>query len=252
MKIRQGASVFMATFLMCAALGGCAAGGKKTNTVTVSFSEKDATSVQNLKKFDYFTSDWAWSGYTPASFDNEMLTVLPALAELNSSNMRIALGIGKGYNGIGANTGANGGDGSSDGEYIPALTLMEGLKGVKVQPYISISYIPEYAAPSGTWKSVPDDFGKYETFSRNVVTTMERNGVHAIYEILNEPDHVFFSGDWVDYTDTYIAGAKGVRSADPDAQVAGMSAARRHKAYPRSERGGEEHHRPRLLHRAYL
>ncbi|MGN1099979.1 MAG: hypothetical protein ACI4S9_06505, partial [Christensenellales bacterium] len=46
------------------------------------------------------------------------------------------------------------------------------------------------------------------------------------HEIWNEPDYgVFFNGSWLDYIDMYIYGARGIRNANPDALVGGVSAA---------------------------
>lgn len=59
------------------------------------------------------------------------------------------------------------------------------------------------------------------------------------YELWNEPDfgNNYFDGTWEDYIDTYIAGASGIRAADPDAFIQGMSASWIHKIVAEKEDG---------------
>lgn len=206
----------------CISLAACGDGAEE---ITVSFKQKDASEVLNLKKFNLFTSDWTWSGNAPGTFDEDMLTVIPAMNEAKSENLRFAMGMGTGYNGIGHYVGYNGREGLTDSEYMPILKLLDGLKSAEIQPYVSIAYAPDCTLDSGQWKSVPNA-EKWRKFNVNLANVLGRHGVNAIYEILNEPDNTqFFNGSWEDYTDTYIAGYRGIKSVHPDAVVAGMSAA---------------------------
>lgn len=210
--------------LMCLPVAACGGEQMDKKTFTVSFAEKSGVSAQNLKKFDLFTSDWTWAGTTPGSFDEEMLTVVPAMEELMSENMRIGMGIGTEYRSIGYEIGRLT-DGSTDEEYSAVFKLLSALEEHNVQPYLSICYGPDFSRVSGNWKNMPDA-AKYETFTKNLTDAVRRNGYNAIYEVWNEPDNsAFFAGDWEDYTDTYIAGAKGIRASDPEAMLVGMSAA---------------------------
>ncbi len=216
-------AIFLAV-LFCVPLVACGGGSVKKEEFTVSFAQKSGTLPQNVKKFDMFTSDWTWAGTSPGAFDEEMLTVVPAIEDVMSENLRIGMGIGTEYKSIGYEIGRLT-DGSTDAEYASVFKLLTALEQNHVQPYLSICYGPDYSRVNGNWKNTPDS-EKYETFVRNLVQTVERNGYNAVYEIWNEPDNsAFFTGDWEDYTETYLAGARGVRAADPDAFLVGMSAA---------------------------
>lgn len=222
MKKVLAAAVTAVMAFSCIPLAAC---GGADETVTVSFKQKDASEVLNLKKFNLFTSDWTWSGNMPGSFDEDMLSVIPAMNEAKSDNLRFTLGMGTGYNGIGHYVGYNGAEGLTDREYSPVLKLLEGIGKADVQPYLSVAYAPDCTLDSGNWKSVPNA-EKWQNFQQNLASVMKRHDVNAIYEILNEPDNAqFFNGTWADYTNAYIAGYKGVKSVQPDAVVAGMSAA---------------------------
>ena len=192
--------------------------------IIISFAEKDGKSVQNLKKMDLFTSDWTWVGSAPGTIDEDILSIVPAMKDLNTESHRFGMGIGTGYNSLGYYIGHES-DGSSEAEYASTFRLIDSFAENGIQPYFAIAYCPDYARTAATWKSVPDP-EKYEEFCRNLVGVMKNRGVNGIYEIGNEPDNAqFFSGDWLDYIETYIAGYKGVKSADPSAIIAGMSAA---------------------------
>ena len=216
-------SIMLTAIFALGCFSGC---GKKTTSekITVSFAEKDGKSVQNLKKIDLFTSDWTWVGTAPGTIDEDILSIVPAMKDLNTESHRFGMGIGTGYNSLGYYIGHES-DGSDEREYSSTLRLVNEFKKNDVQPYFAICYCPDYARVQGTWKSVPDAT-KYETFCRNLVNVMKNNDINGIYEIGNEPDNAqFFSGDWADYVKTYIAGSKGVRAADEDAVLVGMSAA---------------------------
>jgi len=196
-----------------------------TTKIDISFKEFDTTGVPNLKKFDYFTSDWTWSGSSAGTLDEKMFTVVPALNECKSQTLRTCFGMGEGYKGIGYNIGRNGKTGLTDAEYGPVLPVMKELEKNYVQPYMSVSYSPNCVINSGSWKSAPDPV-KYKTFMSNVETVMERNGLNPVLEIYNEPDNSqFFSGKWSDYCDTYSAGYKGIKEVNKDRVVVGGSVA---------------------------
>ena len=87
--------------LMCAslaipAIAGCA---QSPQTVSVDFGTKDGAAVQNLKKFDNFTSTWAWVGEEPGTTDPNTLRMIPALDEIKAENLRFDLFMG--YHGLG-------------------------------------------------------------------------------------------------------------------------------------------------------
>lgn len=198
--------------------------GTVNEKISVSFAEKDGKSVQNLKKLDLFTSDWTWVGSAPGTIDEDILSIVPAMKDLNTESHRFGMGIGTGYNSLGYYIGHES-NGSSETEYASTFKLLDAFAESDIQPYFAICYCPDYARTQSTWKGVPDA-EKYEEFCRNLVTVMKNRGINGIYEIGNEPDNAqFFNGDWQDYINTYLAGYKGVKAADPSAVVAGMSAA---------------------------
>lgn len=194
--------------------------------IEISFKEKDPYGVQNLKKFDFFSSDWSWSGNKPGSLDRDMLTVMAALNDANSQTIRTTMGLGETYKGIGYYIGKNGNVGLTDEEYGPVLDVLQAIEKNNVQPYLSISYSPECVlGEGGWWKSAPD-VTKFGEFSQNVEKVMQRHDINAILEILNEPDNAqFFIGSFEDYTNTYISAYNGIKAINPDRVVVGPSLA---------------------------
>ncbi len=214
-------TVFLSACLLLPAVCGCAS---QTKTVDVDFGVKDGMAVQNLKKFDNFTSTWAWVGEQTGTTDPNTLNMVPALDEIKAESLRFDLFMG--YTGLGYEIG-RGSDkkGDTDAEYAQTMQLIDMLTKNNVAPYVEYFAAPEYCAAN--WKKV-DDYAKWEELCRNMAAYFKNKGIRlSAHEIWNEPDFngAFFSGDWVDYINTYIAAAKGIRAADPDALVVGMSAA---------------------------
>lgn len=222
-KIKQKAvSLLMGISLVLPAIAGCAPSGKAAN-VEVDFGTKDGQFVQNLKKFDNFTSTWAWVGEQTGTTDAKILNTTPALDEIKAENLRFDLFMG--YNGLGYEIGRGGKDGSSPEEYVQTMQVVEKLKENHVNPYVTYFAAPEYCGTN--WKRV-DDYAKWEELCKNIATYFKDSGVRlGAHEVWNEPDFnsSFFAGDWVDYIDTYLAGAKGIRAGNPDATLVGMSVA---------------------------
>lgn len=192
--------------------------------VEVNFGVKDGLAVQNLKKFDNFTSTWAWVGTQTGTTDPNTLKMVPALSEIKAENLRFDLFMG--YTGLGYEIG-RGPDknATTDAEFAQTMQLVDKLTENNVVPYVEYFAAPEYCGAN--WKKV-DDYEKWEELCRNIAAYFKAKDIRlAAHEVWNEPDFngSFFSGDWVDYIDTYIAATKGIRSANPDAVVVGMSAA---------------------------
>lgn len=214
---------FMLICAMCVPVFAC--GGKGAEQV--SFAVKDGTGVQNIKKFDNFTSTWPWVGETPGSVDNRSLSTVPALTDIKAESLRFDLFMG--FTGLGYNIGKGANSGTTDAEYSQVSQLLTKLKDAKVNPYISYFANADFskAAKTDSWKAVPDPVN-WEQLCYNIASKMDEMGVRlGGHEIWNEPDFgsEFFNGTWVDYVKTYIAGAKGVRRANPDATVGAMAAA---------------------------
>ncbi|MGN1100323.1 MAG: hypothetical protein ACI4S9_08235 [Christensenellales bacterium] len=212
--------------LMLLSFGAC----KADREVVMDFGTKDGLAVQNLKKFDSFTSTWAWTGTETGTCDSEIFSVIPALDEIKAESLRFDLFMG--YTGLGYAIGRNGADGSSEAEYRQVMELVSRLKDVQVNPYIVYFASPEYVT-DGNWKSVPDP-EKWETLCYNIANYFKEQGIRISgNEIWNEPDFngSFFSGDWIDYINTYIAGYKGIKAANSDASVVGMSVAYAHDRF---------------------
>lgn len=163
-------------------------------------------------------------GTQTGTTDPNTLKMVPALSEIKAENLRFDLFMG--YTGLGYEIG-RGPDknATTDAEFAQTMQLVDKLTENNVVPYVEYFAAPEYCGAN--WKKV-DDYEKWEELCRNIAAYFKAKDIRlAAHEVWNEPDFngSFFSGDWVDYIDTYIAATKGIRSANPDAVVVGMSAA---------------------------
>ena len=213
-------SMLMCASLAIPAIAGCA---QSPQTVSVDFGTKDGAAVQNLKKFDNFTSTWAWVGEEPGTTDPNTLRMIPALDEIKAENLRFDLFMG--YHGLGYEIGRGGKNGSTDEEYAQTMQLVSELVKHKVVPYVEYFAAPEYCGAN--WKKV-DDYEKWQELCYNIANYFKTQDIRlAAHEVWNEPDFngAFFSGDWLDYIQTYLAAVKGIRAANPDAVVAAFSVA---------------------------
>lgn len=234
MKRRIKKYAFSSLLLTSIMLGGCEGAGMRQTieTVTVDFATKEGMSIQNIKKFDNFTSTWAWVGQQPGSIDNVSLNCVPALEEIRAESLRFDLFMG--YTGIGYNIGRGEKNGSTDAEYQQVMQLINKLRDFNVLPTVTYFASPDFVT-EGNWRT-PPDVAKWETLCYNIAHYFKKNNIRlSTHEIWNEPDFngAFFSGDWVDYLNTYIAGYKGIRRANPDALMAAMSVAYPFKAFGR-------------------
>lgn len=220
---RRILTILMCLCLVLPGIAGCATAAK-SDKVDVDFGTKDGTAVQNLKKFDNFTSTWAWVGEQTGTTDPNTLRMVPALEEIKAESLRFDLFMG--YTGLGYEIGrGEDKNGTTDAEYAQTMQLIDVLLENNVVPYVEYFAAPEYVG--STWKKV-DDYEKWEELCRNMATWFANKGIRLSgHEVWNEPDFngTFFSGTWVDYIDTYIHATKGIRAGNPDALVVGMSAA---------------------------
>lgn len=220
---KKAVSLLMGMTMIVPAVAGCSPKEKAAN-VQVDFGTKDGVAVQYLKKFDNFTSTWAWVGEQTGTNDAKILNTAPALSEIKAENLRFDFFMG--YHGLGYEIGrGENKNGATDAEFAQTMQVVSKLRENNVAPYVSYFAAPEYCGSN--WKAV-DDYEKWEEICRNIAVYFKNNDIRlGGHEVWNEPDFngSFFSGDWVDYIDTYIAGAKGIRAGNPDALVVGMSLA---------------------------
>ncbi len=206
--------------------------------IRVSFGEKDFTLTPYLKKFDMFAATWAWQNLAGGSnfFSSDALGTIPSIAKLRPESIRTDLFMG--YGGIGrpiANSATLKGTTAAEFTFVKELTSRWKDSGIRG----NIAYFanPVYSgggADGDRWKTKPDET-KWNEVCYNIAKYLKDNDINVMtHEIWNEPDFystspqtdgVFFSGSWQDYIDTYIAGATGIRAADKDAIVGGVSAA---------------------------
>ena len=218
-----------------AGLSGCGknkvgAGGPvsydQTDAVRFDFSRRDGTKTQYIKKFDQFATTWGFVGDLPGYIRETSINQLSALKDLKAESMRFDLFMG--YTGVGYKIGSTAElDGSSDAEYAQMMQIVRELEAQSVLPQLVLFACPAYAQSYGSWKSKPIA-EKWEELCRNMAAYFKQKGVRiGGYEMWNEPEFAttYFDGDWEDYIDTYLAGAKGIKSADPDAVVQALSAA---------------------------
>ena len=228
--ILSGLLAFAGTFGM----GGCAKKPAQTNetlsydqenAVKFDFSARDGTHTQYIKKFDQFATTWGFVGDQAGYIRESSINQLSALKDLNAESLRFDLFMG--YTGLGYNIGRTTElNGSTDAEYEQMMQVVRGLEKQSVLPQLVVFACPAYAQSYGSWKSKPVA-EKWQELCYNMANYFKEKDIRiGAYEIWNEPDlgTEYFDGTWEDYIDTYISGAKGIREADQDAFVEGMSA----------------------------
>ncbi len=195
-----------------------------TGSVAFDFSQTDTTKTQYIKKFDQFSTTWSFisqPGYTSP----ENVNAISAAEELKAESMRVDLFMG--YTGIGKNIASTSTlSGKTDEEYAQAMQVLSAMDKNNIRPQLVYFANPAYSQDIAKWESVPNPT-KWQELCYNIATYMENKGIRvSAHEIWNEPDlgTVYFDGDWNDYINTYIAGAKGIKGANPDNTVLGVSA----------------------------
>lgn len=206
--------------------------------VQVDFGIKDFSETPYLKKFDMFSSTWSWQNLNGGSdfFSEQVLGTIPSIAKLRPESIRTDLFMG--YYGIGWMIGSSTSlKGTTAAEFRDVKTLTSlwkanGMRGNMV--YFANPVYSGGGADGDRWRTTPDET-KWNELCFNIAKYFKDNDFGVMtHEILNEPDFysttpqadgVFFRGSWQDYIDTYIAGATGIRAADKDAVIGGISAA---------------------------
>ena len=209
-------------------------------TARIDFSKTDCTRTPYLKKFDMFSATWSWCNdfSSDPKLTQKNIDKIPDIALLLPESVRTDLFMG--YYGIGRNIGKNGRNGTTDEEFRLVKQLTDSLGKSSLRAEFMYFASPEYTgggADGDAWKRV-DDLEKWENLCFNIAGYFKKNDMNVIrHEIWNEPDYidngtgVFYSGTWQDYINLYLSGARGIRRADPDALVGGVSAAWIHELY---------------------
>lgn len=97
-----------------------------------------------------------------------------------------------------------------------------------VGPYFSYGYNPTPLQQGGDWRSMPSSLPGWQSVTNTAASHFDQTGNPLRYhEIWNEPDfdNTFFTGTRDEYFELYKAGVNGIRQADPDAVVGGLSTA---------------------------
>ena len=198
------------------------------NAIRVNFSSIDTAGAPYVKKIDIFTSTWGMGssrGILPG-----VRQYLPVLAELKPESSRTDF-----FMGLGGSIGYPIGDAANDNgtslaDYQVVDSVSRELAKNGIKPYFAYFASPVYTGggvTGGAWKHAPDS-AKWEELCHNIAAHFKASGIRLSgHEIWNEPDcgTAFYDGTWQQYIQTYISGVKGIRSADPDALVGGLSLA---------------------------
>ena len=207
-------------------------------TIEIDFSARDYSRTPYLKKFDMFTSTWAWCdafAMTP-EMNEKNLSCIDDVAELLPETFRTDLFMG--FYGIGYGIGENKSlSGKTDAEYAAVKCLTDTLKASHLGAEFVYFASPKYTGGGTTnnaWKRVRD-LDKWEELCCNIAAYFKKNDMKVVrHEVWNEPDYyisdpekdgVYFLGTWQDYINVYVSGARGIRAADSDALIGGVSAA---------------------------
>ena len=186
--------------------------------ITIDFSERDGSLVQNVKKIDAFAPTWDF--LYGGSVNYATLDQLKYLQELKSESLRIDMAFGGG--GIGNSDGVNNGIIRSDNSWRNLNQLIESLDGNGVLPYLCMLGIPRYAqADGGTNLSYPN-MEVYRSFCSDVAAYFKEKDYRVIYETWNEPDlnsYSYWTSGMPTFIDTSIAQAVALKQGNPDAYV---------------------------------
>ncbi len=107
-------------------------------------------------------------------------------------------------------------------------TILASLSEHGSRLYASWCYIPLPLQKNGNWRSGPTDMKAWQEIYRQYAAYYAEKGVRIPYhEIYNEPDcgNVFFTGSFADYTEMYVAAARGLKEGNSDAVIGGPSSA---------------------------
>jgi hypothetical protein len=214
--------IIVLSVILC--LGCCFMGcsnSDKINGITIDFSAKTGTEIQNIKKIDMFSPTWEFCGTGAGMVNYESIEQFDFLDDLQAEKFRIDFMMGNG--GIGSLIGKNS-NGTTDKEFSSIMEISSALAKNNVSPMYVLCNIPEYAQIDGLEKNMPDADKWYE-ICYNIATYLKNNNVNNItYETWNEPDlgNTFWGGSISEMTDLSILTTKAVRDADNYATVSAL------------------------------
>ena len=194
---------------------------EEVKDVWVDFSHH--TGVPLFKRQNIFTVSYSFG---LGGDSRGYLMALPTLRDLRSESMRVDLGMGAG--GLGK-LFAQGSIENMRHEFSALDELLKLLYKNGTQPYFSYGYMPELLQPEdGDFRSAPVDFEAWKQLCSDIAKHYEAQGWPlGAHEIWNEPDlgTTFYNGTWEDFIKMYDYGVRGIREANPNATVGGMSLA---------------------------
>ena len=180
------------------------------------------TGVPLLKRQNTFSVSYSFLGNATAGYMRDV----SALQSLRSENMRVDLSMGNG--GLG-NQFAQGTLDNMTHQFGTLDALLEQLYANGTQPYFSYSFMPKLLQPEGgNWRSPPRDYEAWKQLCYDIAAHYLENGWPlAANEIWNEPDlgTTFYDGTWDEFIQMYDYAVRGIREANPNATVGGMSLA---------------------------
>jgi hypothetical protein len=182
----------------------------------IDFGKRDG--VPLLKKYSLFNS-----GIVPLSHYERDAYLFD---ELRAESLRIDLYMGDRKFPFGNMIGGTADNLTYDFTKLDSLIDLLGDHGVKL--YASWSYIPTPLQIDNDWRNGPSDLAAWQEMFRTFAEHYKELGVRIPYhEVYNEPDcgDTFFLGNWDDYTQMYIAAARGLLEGDKDVVIGGPSSA---------------------------
>lgn len=210
------------------------AAGRQEVGIRIDFSTVDTQKPPHSQKYGQFTPTWEMG--TSRKISRAAAELLPQAAALGAESFRVDLFMGL-DGGIGGRIGNGWNDAGDDArDYTAIAEISEKLIENGMSPYYVYYANPVYCGggpEADRWKN-PPDMEKWQELCFHISSYFsERNIRLGGHEIWNEPDWgtAFFDGSWEDYIATYLYGVKGIRAANPDAVVGGLSSAEIHKLY---------------------
>lgn len=197
--------------------------------VAVNFAKK--TGIPLFKRQNTFSISYSFLQDEEPGFRRDE----PLIGELGCENMRVDLSMGN--NGLGNDLGLP----APDGGMRSSFDFLDGLLGRLfangTQPYLSYAFTPPALQCPDTpkaFKFPPVSYEGWEALCATIAAHYREKGwPMAAHEVWNEPDildgetgeRVFFQGEWEEYIRLYEHAVRGIRRADPDALVGGLSLA---------------------------
>lgn len=186
-------------------------------TVYLDFSKTQGLPL--FKKIAMFSIGWVDG--------SRMTRTLDQLQSLRPIALRMDMGMG--YAGMGAAIGL-GTEKAVTSNFSALTNYSKLLQGHEVMPYWCYYSIPKAAQKKNSKDPVHDGLGNtgtWEKICEDTAAALKKSNIRVYgHEIGNEPDFSeFFKGTWNEYIDIYKYGSIGIRKADPDAVIGGLSLA---------------------------